>query len=297
MSKRNSSGKQSTAKPPIPVNNAEAQRSIAAMNPDRHPHLVNAAPGDGSDDDDDMVSTDSFVPQRPSTPTATVASGAAAQLPVRPPTATATTTTRPATTPKTPPMQRIQPAIASTVAGSLPAVAANNSDERYVLESKIEMYMQYFGDELQTTIGVNWSNKSTDQLRKICDDCERRLSIGGERELVAHATTGLAYGMEMMAPVLPAPLTYAVGFHELVKTQVDDPKSPIGRAVTRLGIRYLGRLPANHPFMALAGALALTMWRMGDAVQKHLISTGQLQVVEPVEDDVDDASSAAFSNV
>jgi hypothetical protein len=204
----------------------------------------------------------------PRNPERTVASGAAAQLPVRPPTATATTTTRPATTPKTPPMQRIQPAIASTVAGSLPAVAANNSDERYVLESKIEMYMQYFGDELQTTIGVNWSNKSTDQLRKICDDCERRLSIGGERELVAHATTGLAYGMEMMAPVLPAPLTYAVGFHELVKTQVDDPKSPIGRAVTRLGIRYLGRLPANHPFMALAGALALTMWRMGDAVSE-----------------------------
>jgi hypothetical protein len=164
---------------------------------------------------------------------------------------------------------------------------------RFIRLSKIKCYLKEFPDEIRDCIPKNYQSLDDKTLEAIADECEWVLSAGNEAEIVAAGTVLAAKGFEKASPYMPPPYCFAHGVGERVQQELVLPDGKLrvdtmlGRAVTRLGIIYMGTLPGNSPWLGLFFGLMGAINKQCE-YNMDLISQGQYN--GPLPDSTSDAT-------
>lgn len=127
--------------------------------------------------------------------------------------------------------------------------------KRSICIRRLERYVAEY-PHLRSVVPQDFAKLPLVRLEELCDVCDEMLGYGYEKDaMVAAATTSLSIYEQFIMPRMKAPFCYAHGVSAVAEAQVHDRDTPLGAAVNRLSIKFLGRMSPG-PWGQFATALA-----------------------------------------
>lgn len=127
---------------------------------------------------------------------------------------------------------------------------------RSILIRRIRKYEEHFKAETKDIIPSNINGLNNDQLAAICAACDSSLGDCFDRDAIAAMVFAILQGFESYGiPFIPGGEQF-MGVSSVAEQMLAQEKSPLGRAMDRLAIKYIGTFETSAEFGLLISLFA-----------------------------------------